>query len=91
MSDAKVVGLRGQLIPTTPLGEPVLDVVSFLEGLLAEAKNGNIRAIGCSYVIDDGTASPMTMCGFKAEPGRGRYLECAVHALERMIGRWLDE
>lgn len=74
-----------------PIGEPVADIVAFLEGVLAEARNGNIRAVSCAWVVDDGTQSPMTQCGFKAEIGRGRYLESATAALKRSIGRWLDE
>jgi hypothetical protein len=83
--------MRGTPLEMVPIGEPVPDIVEFLEGVLVEAKNGNIRAVSCAWVIADGTDSPMTQCGFKAEIGRGRYLESATAALKRSIGRWLDE
>ena len=89
--DGKIVSMRGEPLEMSAIGVAVPDIVEFLEGVLAQARNGNIRAVSCAWVIDDGTQSPMTQCGFKAEIGRGRYLESASSALMREIGRWLDQ
>lgn len=91
MTEAKIVSMQGTPLEMAPIGEAVPDIVAFLEGVLTEARNGNIRAVSCAWVIDDGTASPMTQCGFRAEIGRGRYLESATAAIMRSIGRWLDQ
>jgi hypothetical protein len=50
---AKVFALRG----ATPPGEPVGCVVELLEGLLAQARSGELRALAYAAVRRDGTVA----------------------------------
>jgi hypothetical protein len=70
-----------------PSGQPVPEVVAFLENLLDRAKSGDIRAIAVAYVKDNGKTS----AGWERERNDDNRLACVLHsAIACLMGKFTE-
>ena len=86
---AKVISFNGTPLPI-PKGEAIPEIVEILEGMLTQAKTGEIRALAVSIVVHDCTDCPLLINKFHANTGCASDLESALMRLVRRYSAWLD-
>jgi hypothetical protein len=77
---SKVISLSGQKV--NPPGQPVPEVIDFLERILARAKSGDIRAVAVAYVRGNG----MTADGWYSDRNDGKLTFILHSAIACLMG-----